>query len=117
MNAVEFAEQYRRMCRSYDQCCNEKECCPLTGDCCDIGNENADINKIVKVVIGHAIKSLPAADVAPVRHGRWMNHYRNGAKVYQGWVASCCDKWNDGQRYYCPHCGAKMEGGADHETD
>lgn len=50
MNAVEFVEQYRHMCRSYDQCCNEKECCPLTGDCCDIGNENADINKIVKVV-------------------------------------------------------------------
>lgn len=54
------------------------------------------------------VSTAPTADVVLVRYGEWKDHYRSGTKCYQGWVASCCDKWNDGKRNYCPYCGAKM---------
>ena len=66
-----------------------------------------------------AVKSIlhsakPIADVAPVRHGRWIER----EKYTFGTMYDCsiCDNrildnghsWN-----YCPNCGAKMDGGAD----
>ena len=64
-----------------------------------------------------AVIRIPAADVAPVVHGRWVTHYRSGTPVAEGYVSTCCDMWNNRKSNYCPHCGAKMDGGADHETD
>ncbi len=55
---------------------------------------------------------MPAADVAPVVHGRWVTHYRSGTPVAEGYVSTCCDMWNNHKRNYCPHCGAKMDGSA-----
>ena len=52
----------------------------------------------------------PAADVAPVRHGQWSRFYKSGVVVYEGFISSCCDRWNERASYYCPHCGAKMDG-------
>lgn len=54
------------------------------------------------------IEIIPAADVAPVRHGRW----EQGDMYDYGDVCSLCD-W-DSERApctlpYCPDCGAKME--------
>lgn len=46
------------------------------------------------------ISTFPAADVAPVRHGRWM-----------GTVCSACGR-STSYYYdcdYCPHCSAKMD--------
>lgn len=63
------------------------------------------------------IDSIPAADVAPVVHGRWVTHYRSGTTVAEGYVSTCCDMWNNRKSDYCPNCGAKMDGGADHEAD
>lgn len=57
---------------------------------------------------------LPAADVAPVVHGRWVTHYRSGTSVAEGYVSTCCDMWNNRKSDYCPNCGAKMDGGADY---
>lgn len=56
---------------------------------------------------------MPAADVAPVVHGRWVTHYRSGTPVAEGYVSTCCDMWNNHKRNYCPNCGAKMDGGDD----
>ena len=53
----------------------------------------------------------PAADVAPVVHGRWVTHYRSGTPVAEGYVSTCCDMWNNHKRNYCPNCGAIMDGG------
>lgn len=33
--------------------------------------------------------SIPAADVAPVVHGRWVTHYRSGTPVAEGYVSTC----------------------------
>ena len=70
---------------------------------------------------------MDTADVAPVRHGRWdkiPNSYisvatKNGS--YSGSATSCsvCKEINPNayKTNYCPNCGAKMDGGADHEVD
>lgn len=60
---------------------------------------------------------IPASDVAPVVHGRWVTHYRSGTPVAKGYVSTCCDMWNNRKSNYCPHCGAKMDGGAGHAAD
>ena len=54
------------------------------------------------------IDDIPAADVAPVVHGRWVTHYRSGTPVSAGYVSTCCDMWNNRKSKYCPACGAKM---------
>ena len=51
-----------------------------------------------------AILKIPDADVAPVRHGRWL-HRKNGV----AYCSECeIDAVEDGTEY-CPNCGAKMD--------
>ena len=59
------------------------------------------------------VSDAPAADVAPVVHGRWVDAGR-GIKA--------CSNCNHGIKehmactnHYYPNFGAKMDGGADHE--
>lgn len=60
------------------------------------------------------IVAMPPADVAPVRHGRWIDGdpYCPICRKdkFRGLDA---DIWADWQPDYCPNCGAKMDGGAD----
>lgn len=63
--------------------------------------------------IGHEIKALPAADVAPVVRGRWIGSHG----LFQGKCSVCgymtFDKSADWARNYwpyCPKCGARMNG-------
>lgn len=61
------------------------------------------------------IESLPAADVAPVRHGRWIEPQRlyYGAKQYVCslcWAEAFWDKHGITEKYpCCPNCGARMD--------
>lgn len=55
------------------------------------------------------IEELPAADVAPVRHGEWLN----GKTFLENAVCSNCNTTYEAyySKYqYCPKCGARMEG-------
>lgn len=64
------------------------------------------------------IEALPAADVAPVVHGRWDDSGRytfpGGGTAVRCTNCGCAlteseyhlNNWN-----YCPVCGAKMDGG------
>lgn len=56
------------------------------------------------------INQFPSADVAPVRHGRWINgdQYCPICKKdkFRGLDA---DIWSDWKPDYCPNCGAKMD--------
>ena len=61
---------------------------------------------------------LPAENVAPVRHGRWIKE--NSRKKSYLWICSNCRKiayfcGGDGKcaYQYCPNCGARMDGGED----
>ena len=79
-----------------------------------------------------ALKKIPAADVAPVVHGRWLPVHESEMTGWQpelagydpigGYVCAVCKEeavydCNDNfvLSNYCPHCGAKMDGGADDE--
>jgi hypothetical protein len=72
------------------------------------------------------LKSVPAADVAPVRHGKWVWDEDGIDWGIGSWRCSEChtrpETWWQGKRstpynksghYYCPNCGAKMDGEAD----
>lgn len=51
------------------------------------------------------IKSIPAADIEPVKHGRWIQQPLNGTHI---WRCSKCETIGSSQWNYCPKCGAKM---------
>ena len=69
------------------------------------------------VVPVEAIKGLPAADVEPVRMGKWERCFEDWRQQIEGDKCSACgfEYYGTGIRrfHYCPNCGAKMEGGAD----
>lgn len=82
------------------------------------GFEHAMYRKLCETEI--AIGKLPAADVVPVVHGKWIRpHWKNSDY--------CCDcsecdgeamhreyQWDKKGIYpICPNCGAKMDGGAE----
>lgn len=60
-----------------------------------------------------AICDLPAADVAPVRHGKWISRVDTDTPMYE---CSVCGarvvkglyEYNNPNKY-CYHCGAKMD--------
>ena len=54
---------------------------------------------------------IPAADVVPVRHGRW-NRDKDGLV----WCCLCGfgqERSEDRPYAYCPDCGARMDGDGD----
>ena len=68
------------------------------------------------------INGIPAADVAPVVHGRWEPCFDENGRWRQGFAkCSNCKKEYYAHvinRFeYCCNCGAKMDGGADHAAD
>lgn len=66
----------------------------------------ADIGDITTFV-----EDIPAADVAPVRHGRFVHDGPRFAGGVDWWRCSSCGGLVSGAETrfdYCPHCGAKM---------
>ena len=71
------------------------------------------MNDLSTSVMAKALNSIPAADVAPVVHGRWID---------KGEYAVCTEcGGRSGTQYdgvepiplmtqFCPNCGAKMDG-------
>lgn len=62
--------------------------------------------------LANELEDFPAADVAPVRHGRWALNKKYGdyecSECGQGDVKAM-DFTNLKMRY-CPNCGARMDG-------
>ena len=69
------------------------------------------------------LEDLPSADVAPVRHGRWIEYGENkdgthniccsvcdGFLKSKGHANSC---YTRNKYRYCPNCGARMDGESD----
>ena len=56
------------------------------------------------------LRSMPAANVAPVRHGQWLPQVVLGQKA---WDCSECKTLGSPNWKWCPVCGAMMHGGAD----
>lgn len=70
-------------------------------------------------VCRRAIERILAADVAPVRHGRWKPYHEAdiGYDEYGVRCSNCKFEVEDHEvnfiMKYCPNCGAKMGGGTD----
>ena len=71
-----------------------------------VGDKTISVDALKRFILNR-----PAADVAPVVHGRWVE--------YQIPPIICCSNcdWATGIEeknfQYCPNCGAKMDGGSD----
>ena len=59
------------------------------------------------------IKTIPAADVAPVRHGRWVNESFYTHCSVCGNTAIYDKYGQEVKSDYCPNCGCRMDGGDD----
>ena len=73
-------------------------------------------NRMLSIIQMDMLK-LPAADVAPVVHGRW--NVIEGRRLDNAICSNCGRRF---QAYYkaysfCPNCGAKMDGGEGDEAD
>ena len=64
-------------------------------------------------VIRQNIMDIPAADVVPVRRGRWETNSDRPDSL----ICSVCkcgfDMWKHDPHNYCPNCGADMRGSSD----
>ena len=79
------------------------------GEFCACSDETEQVlNHIIEQV-----RALPAADVAPVIHGKWHDVYMTSPSSFAA-TCSICGISNDIPHpisaHYCPHCGAKMDG-------
>lgn len=70
------------------------------------------------------IKDMPAADVAPVRHGKWLEWFPGDCTLIMTGeemlyrCSSCNAKYPDVEGYkHCPNCGAKMDYSSNRRMD
>ena len=82
-------------------------------------DEDVWTNRGLKIALKD-VKAAKAADVQPIRHGRWidiheyckMNGYiPSGVAVYY-WCSECM-KEQEKTSDFCPNCGARMDGDAE----
>lgn len=80
-----------------------------------MADEKRCVNCIHFEVCAYVDPMLPVCDsyAEPVKHGRWVDDP-------DIWRCDQCLEWLDilqgtADMNYCPHCGAKMDWGADHE--
>lgn len=77
----------------------------------DVGNPFPDGVDAIDI---EDVDAIPAADVAPVRHGRWVHEH-----ISEGYAWVICSECEavihkiliNKRLNYCPNCGAKMDGG------
>lgn len=84
--AVKKFENYRRDCEEE----NDERAAQIFEDCVS------------------ELMAISAADVAEVRHGRWVrDKWPSGTHKL---ICSECGEWSGKKSRYCPSCGALMKG-------
>lgn len=78
---------------------------PIRKDHCDKERANEHFIFGIESVLEY-VENLPAADVAPVVHGHWIEE--NGCQI----CSECGEEheWDEYRSAYCDVCGAKMDG-------
>lgn len=80
--------------------------------------EHSFVERVFSDGVRIIIAGIPAADVAPVVHGRWA--HLGGDE----WCCSACGfvittegSWDKPAKKYCEDCGARMDGDGDAKAD
>lgn len=85
----------------------------------DKAAKHGGMGAIIAQTLQRYVQRVPAADVAPVVHGRWIEKSAPARKIY--FECSHCgaqeNKHTAIKGYYCWRCGAKMDGGVDNAAD
>lgn len=75
--------------------------------------DNPYVSSIALQIVKDELYDFPAADVAPVIHGKWHDVYMTSPSSFAA-TCSICGISNDIPHpisaHYCPNCGAKMDG-------
>ena len=81
-------------------------CEEITGDG-DYYNGKDDMQDEIRDMVSR----FPAADVAPVRHGRWIEHkhFHHDHYIDSTYECSECKVEEPLTSDYCPNCGVKMD--------
>lgn len=102
----------------------QKELCPVGryGRSYVYGSDREKYDAWEEIV--DALENIPAADVAPVVHGRWIHsRYEDCSEQFELVKCSQCNHEAYAMAFYvrggnyCPNCGAKMEGGDSDAAD
>lgn len=93
---------------------------PIRKDRCDKERANEHFIFGIESVLEY-VENLPAADVAPVVHGRWGTCRVNlETGNYEEQCTRCRNFSKEYGKPYCPNCGAKMDledGGGEDAAD
>lgn len=92
---------------------------PIRKDRCDKERANEHFIFGIESVLEY-VENLPAADVAPVVHGRWDGNDCTVCKLPWNYnMVQDADDWGyfDPMPDYCPNCVAKMDGGGGDAAD
>lgn len=76
--------------------------------------DHSGMGQVIGQTLIRYVKRQPAADVAPVVHGRWEHGYYCYEPATQCSVCKVClakGHRAEKQFTFCPNCGAKMDGG------
>lgn len=74
--------------------------------------QECDIDALTWEEQKERLKAVKSADVAPVRHGRWVESFMVSAPptLRARWTCSWCGNVQTyGATNYCHNCGAKMD--------
>lgn len=71
----------------------------------------AQLDELIR--LKHMVYDFPSADVAPVKHGKWV-YDPETVNTLSRTKCNCCGWWSldlsiRGVYHYCPNCGAKMD--------
>ena len=84
-------------------------------------NPNKDYQRgmqdTIDCLVPEVIADIPAADVQPVKHGRWIAENRDNRGYADCYTCTNCNCYTytytlmkDCEYDYCPNCGARMDG-------
>lgn len=86
---------------------------------CDVESHEATCDPDECFVYNVIVYDAPTIDAEPVRHGTWKTSFVydwDGNKLYIHFHRECGFEYRnylEDEQPYCPHCGAKMDGGGE----
>lgn len=86
----------------------------------DAAAKHGGMGAIIAQTLQRYVKRAPAADVAPVRHGRW--EFLGPNRLVKECMCGTCSACKIRSKYItniglCPNCGARMDGAGNGEEE